>query len=544
MSRPWPSPHRADDAHTVGKPGPAGWKGVGTMTLRARAHPVSIRPVLQRPDPVATANLRVVFVHTPMATLSLPHRQVFWQNFDRRYHAVHPGLQHMRRNLWELPHWMTWLAGVLVAEGYTNLRAVDFYASECAFAGINRSSAGELLRQEPGEVFLFSPMTPNLPFALELAELVKEIYPRSKTIFGGVVATPIPQAIASHQCVDFVVHGRGEHALPRLLDAIVSKQGYDDVGNLCLRTAAGDIVTTSGTYPWIAPADLPFPKVDLFPPDIGQDVRYLRQVYALGCPYACPMCTIQTIGRRPGYFPINRVMEEIRAYRAHYGSHHNIYFGDETFTLHRDRTLALCSALREAGDVTYDCQTRINLLDDDDMLDALYESGCRWVEVGIESVDQQTQDLFKQHAKLGSLKTSLARLRDHGIAACSFLVNGFPNQTVDGMRRSIDYAADLISEGYLHASYLFGLVPYPGSDMYTQPERYGMQILHHDFKWYLEDGLPVYRTAHAQPHEMYRVFLDGLLQLGEAMGGAPYLGTLYDGPGLEEFGAFWQDSHV
>ncbi|HEX8185710.1 MAG TPA: hypothetical protein VF747_13185, partial [Blastocatellia bacterium] len=74
--------------------------------------------------------MHIAFVHTPMATLPVPERQNFWRNFDIRYHAAHPGLRHMKNNLWELPHWMTWLAGVLVQEGYTSLDTVDFYTSE------------------------------------------------------------------------------------------------------------------------------------------------------------------------------------------------------------------------------------------------------------------------------------------------------------------------------------------------------------------------------------------------------------------------------
>jgi hypothetical protein len=64
---------------------------------------------------------RIVFVHTPMATLKIDEREEYWRNFDRSYHACHPGLRHMHRNIWELPHWMTWLAGVLEARNYCNL---------------------------------------------------------------------------------------------------------------------------------------------------------------------------------------------------------------------------------------------------------------------------------------------------------------------------------------------------------------------------------------------------------------------------------------
>jgi len=488
--------------------------------------------------------LRVLFVHTPMATLKVDERRVFWRNFDRRYHAAHPGLRHMRRNTWELPHWMTWLAGILIHAGYSNLRALDFYSTECAISGIDTHRVLASLRAEPADVYLFSPMTPNLPFAYEIADLVKLLYPQATTVFGGVVATPLREQVAAHPSVDFVMSGRGEYALPELLDSVRGIKDLNEVGQVCRRSKSGEVLVNDKSYPWMPPSQLPFPKVDLFPRDTGLDLRYIRIVYSLGCPYACQFCTIQTIGRKPAYFPVDRVLDEIRAYRSYYGRHHNIYFGDETFTVSKPRTLALCEALERESDVNYDCQTRLNLVTDAEVLRAMKDSGCRWVELGVESVDQDTQNAFKQRVKLGPLIETLKRLRDAGLPACSFLVNGFPNQTIDDMRRSIDMVGELIEDRLLQATYLFGLVPYPGSDLYNCPENYGMTLHHHDYKLYHEDMPPVFSTRYAEPDAIYRVFLDGLRQLGQAMEGKPHFGELASGQMAESFGAFWQDSHV
>jgi anaerobic magnesium-protoporphyrin IX monomethyl ester cyclase len=490
------------------------------------------------------ADLRIVFVHTPMATLTVDERRVFWQNFDVRYHATHPGLRHMRRNLWELPHWMTWLAGVLVQEGYSNLGTLDFYTTECALSGVDTERVLQSLRSNPADVYLFSPMTPNLLFAYEIADLIKVLYPKSKTVFGGVVATPLREQVAAHPSVDFVVHGRGEYALTHLLDCIDGEEDPECVGNLCYRSQNGDIVTSPNIYPWMPPDQLPFPKVDLFDPDIGLDIRYIRQVYGLGCPYLCKFCTIQTIGRKPSYFSVERVLAEIHAYRGHYGLWHNIYFGDETFTLNSERTLALCDALEREGSIMYDCQTRLNFVDSHEVLAAMGRSGCRWVEIGIEAINQETQDLFKQRVNLKPLVETLRRVQDSGLPVCSFLVNGFPNQTIDDMRRSIDLVGEILERGLLQASYLFGLVPYPGSDIYQRPEKYGMTLHHHNYKLYHEDMVPVFSTQYANPDQMYEVFLYGLRELGRAMSAKPYFGEIPQGPQLATFGTFWEDAHV
>ncbi|MBS2532042.1 B12-binding domain-containing radical SAM protein [Catenulispora sp. NF23] len=491
--------------------------------------------------------MRIAFVHTPMSTVPVPQRRQFWRNFDIQYHSTHPGLRHMRHAMWELPHWMHWLGGVLVWHGHTDLDVVDLYTAPGAVDSggkLDEAVVRAMVGAHPADAYLFSPMTVNLHFAYQIADAVKQLRPQAKVIFGGVVATPLADRVARHPSVDFVVVERGETALPALIDALAQGRGVDGVGNLVHRLPDGRIARSGLRYPDLSAADIPPPKVDLFPPDAGQDIRYLRQVYALGCPYKCTFCTIQTIGQKPEYFSIDRVINEIRAYRERYGEHHNIYWGDETFTLHPERTLELLTALEDEGGIAYDCQTRLNCLGDDRVLKKLHDSGCRWVEIGLETGAQDSQNVHKHHMKLGSVEETLLRVRDAGLAACAFAVNGFPDQTPDQMRGSIEWICDLIDRDLLQASYLFGLVPYPGSAMFQHPERFGMELLHEDFALYHEELPPVYRTALASPDQVYEVFLDGLGMLAEAMGKRPYFGSLVGVGADERYGSFWADAHV
>jgi radical SAM superfamily enzyme YgiQ (UPF0313 family) len=481
-----------------------------------------------------------------MATVPFAQRQNFWRSFDLRYHAAHPGLRHMKNALWELPHWMHWLGGLLIDAGFHDLDAVDLYSSACTLDGIDQKRFETILRQHPGDIFLFSPMTPNLAFAYEIAALVKQLYPDSFTIFGGVVATPLSHEVAAHPAVDYVVTGRGEYALPDLMRALDGRLSIPDVGNLVYKQRENDQIRVSAKrYPDMPVNNIPAPKIDLFDRSVGEDIRYLRQVYALGCPYRCSFCTIQTINQKADYFHLDRVIGEIHAYRKHYGEHHNVYFGDETFTVNVPRTMAICEALRADGTIHYDIQTRLNCLQDRQMLKALKESGCSWVEIGIETVNQNTQDFHKQRLRLTEMEDTLAAVRDAGIPACSFVVNGFPEQTLDDMRRSVDAICDLLQRGLLQATYFFGLVPYPGSLLFENPEQFGMRLLHQDFRLYHEELEPVYETRLAQSPQIHNVFLEGLVKLGQAMGcSSPMLKIPEDDASRAQYGAFWQGAHV
>lgn len=470
--------------------------------------------------------MHIIFVHTPIPLRSIEGRQEYWYNFDKRYYAAHPKARLMKKFMWELPHWMTWLGGVLEYEGFTSMEALDFYTDCAVLDGIDEARIYNTLIGHPGDVYLFSPMTPNLPHALQIADMVKEIYPKSIVMLGGVIATPLHEKVAAHPSVDYVIRDRGEYALPALLKAIKNQGDLSKVKNVTFKAPNGRIVVNPDLYPYLPTDQLPFPKVDLFPSSVGEDLRYLRQVYALGCPYQCPFCTIQTIGRKPQYFSIERVISEIRAYQAHYGKHHHIYFGDETFTVHVGRTLDLCAALKAEGDITYDCQTRLNCLLDTRLPRALFESGCCWLEIGIETANQDTQDLFKQRNKLNATTEILSRLRDEGIPVCTFMVAGFPNESLDEMKRSVEWICSSIDDGLLTASYLSTLVPHPGTPFYEHPEMHGMTIHHQNYEFYHEDLPPVFDSKYATSEEVHALFIQATKDIGEAMGRTPYLKAL------------------
>jgi radical SAM superfamily enzyme YgiQ (UPF0313 family) len=183
---------------------------------------------------------------------------------------------------------MHWLGGVLVDEGFTSLDVLDLYSSEVAGTTVDAQIVLEAIRGHEADVYLFSPMTANINFAYEIADIIKDSYPDSIIVFGGVMATPLHREVASHHSVDYVVFDRGESALPALLRTLATRGDICDVGNLSYKAPSGRVKTNSRRYSYVPVNTIPSPKIDLFPPSTGQALRYIRIVHALGCPYKCP----------------------------------------------------------------------------------------------------------------------------------------------------------------------------------------------------------------------------------------------------------------
>lgn len=459
-----------------------------------------------------------------MSSVDLECRRDFWFNFDVRYYGSHPEQKPVDASIWELPHWCTWLGGVLAAEGFREITALPLRAS-IPFEDESSQSIWESdVRQTPADVYLFSPMIPNLHLAYRIADIIKAVHPSSTIIFGGVVATHLPAEIAKHASVDFVISGRGEYALPNLLRALENGADISELPQVTIKLPTGEVRTNTKRYPAMRPDELPLPLVDLFPASVGSSLRYLRIVYGLGCPFQCAFCTIQTIGQKPSYFPIERVLAEIEAYRSHYGKNHNIYFGDETFTLIENRTRELCAALSAAGNITFDCQTRLASLQDRALYPVLRNAGCRWIEVGLETLIPSSQRKFKQTTNLSRLEDTLLALREEGLPVCSFILNGLPDQTPYEMQMTIDRICELISAGLIHASYFIQLVPYPGSALYRDPEQFGVKLRHRNFHLYNEDLEPVYDTPYATAETIHQIYLRGTTEISQAMSQRSFLG--------------------
>lgn len=465
--------------------------------------------------------MRVVFVDTPIPTAAFMSGGVcqsrYWDAFNTRYGEAHANALGADSGIWELPHWMPWLAGVLRAASFDNLVAIAPGALEVEYGDLDTATALRKVGETPGDVYLLSPMAVNLHIALKVAEVIKARYPQAHVVFGGVVASPLAALVATDPNVDYVIVGRGEVALPALLAALERNRGVGDVGNLVWRSDNGAIRRSPRVYDALHPSQLPFPDVGILPKTLGPQLRYLRVVHGLGCPYSCAFCTIQTIGRAARHFSTSRVLEEIAAYRAQFGSGHHVYFGDETFTLPNRKARELCDAIATAGGVAFDCQTRLDALGDLSLLGRLAEAGCKWLEIGLESYDQDVQVRFKQGTALSSLDRVLKAARANGLAVCTYLVNGWPNQTLDDMRRSVERVCDYIDTGLLRGSYFGNLVPYPGSPLFEAPAKFGIRIRHWDYRLYSEERAPVFDTAHATAEAIHRLFVEGREMLGEAM---------------------------
>jgi len=157
------------------------------------------------------------------------------------------------------------------------------------------------LDEDPGRVRLagFTVMTTQIRHAAELSRHIKDRYPGTKIIWGGIHPSLFPEEVLREGFADYVCAGEGEYAALELLSAL--KNGADARAVKGLYFLSGtDLVFTGRRTPNDLDA-LPYMDFDLIDYSKYRNRTVFRGketmrvtsgviVSSVGCPYRCTFC--------------------------------------------------------------------------------------------------------------------------------------------------------------------------------------------------------------------------------------------------------------
>jgi len=103
----------------------------------------------------------------------------------------------------------------------------------------------------------------------------------------------------------------------------------------------------------------------------------------------------------------------------------------------------------------------------------LAEANFAEVEVGLQSIDRQAQDLMDRHVNLKAFQRGTQAMLDAGIKVRVDLIVGLPGDTIDSVRRGIDYLAGLRPRC---EAQVFNLAILPGTAFRDDAARLGLKF--------------------------------------------------------------------
>jgi anaerobic magnesium-protoporphyrin IX monomethyl ester cyclase len=314
-----------------------------------------------------------------------------------------------------------------------------------------------------------------------------------------------------HQ-VDYVVRGEGEETLKELISVLEKNQDVSNVSGIAYRNNAEIKVTPS--RPVIRDLDaLPLPAWDLVDIDSYRNIWVQHHGYfslnvatTRGCPFKCNWCAKPIYGNRYTSRSPSHVISEIE-WLIKNCSPDYFWMCDDIFGLKPGWVQEFNNLLQQKNiKIRYKIQSRVDLLLQEDTLDALARSGADTIWVGAESGSQKILDAMDKGTKVEEIHEATRLMKQKGIKVAFFLQFGYLGETQEDIDATIRMVRTLMpDEVGISVSY-----PLPGTKFYDKVK----DQLREKQNWTDSDDLMVmfestfnkkyYKELHRYVHGVYR----------------------------------------
>ena len=265
----------------------------------------------------------------------------------------------------------------------------------------------------------------------------------AKVVLGGVHPSVMPEECLRH--ADSIVVGEAEYVWRDLL----ADAERGDLKPLYRADRPTDM------------DDVPMPRRDL----LGESSWFACVQATRGCPNTCRYCYLPSVPWREfRKRSVDLVSEEIRRLRQRL-----LFFVDDN--LFADRAYAL-RLFRDIAPLkrNWAVQAPTTIADDEELLDAMCESGCFNVQIGFQSFNAKSLKWASiGHNRVEKYRMLVDRLRQRKILVTGFFIFGFDSDGPD----AFDGTVEMIKQMDIHEAHAYILTPYPGTALYAQFQEEG-----------------------------------------------------------------------
>lgn len=345
---------------------------------------------------------------------------------------------------------------------------------------------------EPCDVLGISATTANVHWGKQLAKA----WPAKVKVLGGSHATyiangPHQQYKRPHyfEGFDFLMLGESENAFVEFADGW-DKGDVSTVPSLGWFNEFGMLQTNP---PAVLPAvnSLPGPAFDLWPTPFYRG-RFTTSDYdghggqgmtaqlftARGCPYGCRFCAdARTKIREESYEQIERQARELAELGV---TCVRIY--DDVLTIKADRCRRIADIMQAHG-LWFRGNTRVNLTDAS-LFHYLASKGCVELGFGVEHGSARMLKAMDKGTTPDKNTLGIRMCQDAGMVAKAYLLAGFPGETLE----SLEEMEQWLLETKPDACSWNLFQPYPGSDVWINPSRYGITLPVNAFDKFWQTG--------------------------------------------------------
>lgn len=318
---------------------------------------------------------------------------------------------------------------------------------------------------------------PQIKYALEICKIVKDVS-NVPVVWGGPHGSTLTDQTIANKYIDFVITGDGEVTFYELVKALEKGKQVESVKGIFYKIN-GEIKSTPPRE-FFDLNEYPEPPYNLVDVKKYLPIRFGRPTIDMetsrGCPYSCTFCYNPTVNRRHWRaLTAENVLIRIKNLSEKY-SVDSFWFIDDEMFIDLKRAKKIINGLNKMN-VKWTVQgvtARTVLNMDDEMIKLMEDSGCKQINIGAESGSDRMLLMLKKGIVIEEILAVNNKLKNTSIAPWFYFVVGFPTETVEELKMTVDLISKLLKGNpKARISGIGCYTPYPGTPLFEESKKYG-----------------------------------------------------------------------
>ncbi|MDQ7826396.1 MAG: radical SAM protein [Candidatus Eremiobacteraeota bacterium] len=347
------------------------------------------------------------------------------------------------------------------------------------------------------------PFTIQMPLIQMVAEMARDLSPRSHIALGGVHASFLSErSLEEVSCADSVIRGEAEWTSLELAHRLAGNLPLEGLEGLTYRDGA--MIRINGLRSPGRLEELPMIDYGLIPRRLYNEVM-INLTASRGCAFKCTFCAEQRFwGNRVRIFPVEALVDEIRHVSSL--SEKPIFsIEDSMISLKSPYFFRFCDALKALPSRDYfisHINSRVDAVCEEG-LSALRDMGVSRVAFGVESASGKVLKAMNKGITRADMEKACRMVRDYGVAVATLWIFGHPGDDPSESEVSIRALEDFYVSDLQQVSVISMFIPYPGTPFFHHPDEFGLTILPE--RWDLWDRYslkPVFEDSHYRQQDL------------------------------------------
>jgi radical SAM superfamily enzyme YgiQ (UPF0313 family) len=277
-----------------------------------------------------------------------------------------------------------------------------------------------------------------------------------KCVMGGIHVFLFPDEAKAH--CDSVMLGEAEYIWSKVLEDVEKKQ-----------------LKPSYTGTLTKPEDFPIPDLSIY-----KKYRFFTTKLAeivRGCPHNCRFCGATFYsGNKYRYKIVDKLVKEIQNWDS---SGRVAHFTNTNLIASPKKTREIMENIKQFN-LKWWSPCSVNILDHEDLIKAVADSGCMVLQFGFDSISKETlKSMNKSFNITKDYRKLIKKCHDYGIEVSGSFIFGWDTDTKDVFKNTVDFVLD----SDIDMPVYFPLTPFPGTDIYETYKSQG-RILTDDWSKY------------------------------------------------------------